>query len=196
MGSIHVFDKRDILGYYHKKKGSGLSAAQQIRSQLDHLDFNREYDTSIFNGIASKETIKKTLQRSREKVGKTTTKYFYLKYTPQSEKKAPYEVYDDQEEILFDPSEFSFNAFWQSSKPTMQKVVSIIRNYLMGMNSDDICLLCRKFGKNRVKAELIKTYRAYYKQGFIDVKGHRVPLEGRYDRNPVFKEIAKMIYDC
>jgi hypothetical protein len=53
-----------------------------------------------------------------------------------------------------------------------------------------------KIWKNRVKAELIATYRALYKQGFIDVKGHRVPLEGRYDRNPVFKEILKMIHDC
>ena len=173
-----------------------MSASQQIRSRMDHLDFNREYDASIFQGIASKETIKKTLQRSRDKVGKTTTKYFYIKYTPQSKKKAPYEVYDDQEEIVFDPAEFSFNAFWQSRKPTVQKVASIIRNYLMGMNPNDICLLCRKFGKNRVKAELIKTYRVYYKQGYIDVKGHKVPLKGRYDRNPIFKEIVKMIRDC
>ena len=173
-----------------------MSVAQQIRSQLDYLHFNCEYDASVFEGIASKETIKKTLQRSRDKVGKTTTKYFYVKYTPQSKRKAPYEVYDDQEEVMFDPTEFSFNAFWQSGKPTMQKVSSIIRNYLTAMDQNDICLLCRKFGKNRVKAELIATYRALYKQGFIDVKGHKVPLEGRYDRNPVFKEILKMIHDC
>ena len=173
-----------------------MSVAQQIRSQLDRLHFNCEYDASVFDGIASKETIKKTLQRSRERVGKTTTKYFYVKYTPQSKKKAPYEVYDDQEEVMFNPTEFSFNAFWQSGKPTIQKVSSIIRNYLTGMDQNDICLLCRKFGKNRVKAELIATYRTLYKQGFVDVKGHRVPLEGRYDRNPVFKEILKMIHDC
>ena len=173
-----------------------MSVAQQIRSRLDHLDFNCEYDASVFEGIASKETIKKTLQRSRERIGKTTTKYFYVKYTRQSKKKAPYEVYDDQEEVIFDPSEFSFNAFWQSGKSTMQKVSSIIRNYLTGMNQNDIRLLCQKFGKNRVKAELIATYKTLYRQGFIDVKGHRVPLEGRYDRNPVFKEILKMIHDC
>ncbi|MCF6201071.1 MAG: hypothetical protein L3J42_02905 [Hydrogenimonas sp.] len=173
-----------------------MSAAQQIRSRLDHLDFNREYDASVFEGIASKETIKKTLQRSRDKIGKTTAKYFYIKYTPQSKRKAPYEVYDDQEEVVLDPTQFSFNAFWQSGKPTTQKVSSVIRNYLMGMDQNDICLLCRKFGKNRVKAELIATYKAFYKQGFIDVKGHKVPLEGRYDRNPVFKEILKMIHDC
>ena len=51
-----------------------MSVAQQIRSHLDHLDFNREYDASVFGDIASKETIKKTLQRSRDKIGKTTTK--------------------------------------------------------------------------------------------------------------------------
>jgi hypothetical protein len=173
-----------------------LSVAQQIRLQLDYLEFNHEYDTSVFGNIASKETIKKTLQRSRDKIGKTTTKYFYLKYTSQSRHKAPYEVYDDQEEVLFDPSEFSFNAFWQSGKPTMQKISSVIRNYLTAMDQKDICLLCRKFGKNRGKAELIATYKTFYKQGFIDVKGYRVPLEGRYDRNPVFKEILKMIHDC
>jgi len=173
-----------------------LSVAQQIRSQLDQLNFNCEYDASVFDGIASRETIKKTLQRSRERVGKTTTKYFYIKYTPQSKKKAPYEVYDDQEEVMFDSSEFSFNAFWQSSKPTKQKISSIIRNYLMAMDQNDIGILCRKFGKNRVKAELIATYKTLYKQGFIDVKGYRVTLEGRYDRDPVFKEILKIIHDC
>jgi enoyl-[acyl-carrier-protein] reductase (NADH) len=104
-----------------------VSVAQQIRSRLDQLEFNREYDTSVFGDITSKETIKKTLQRSRDKIGKTTTKYFYLKYTPQNRHKAPYEVYDDQKEVLFDPSEFSFNAFWQSGKPTMQKVSSVIQ---------------------------------------------------------------------
>ena len=173
-----------------------MSVAQQIRSKLDRLKFNREYDASVFDGIASKETIKKTLQRSRDRVGKTTTKYFYIKYTPQSRYNAPYEVYDDQEEVMFDPSEFSFNAFWQSGNPTMQKISSVIRNYLTAMDPNDICLLCRKFGKNRVKSELIATYKAFYKQGFIDVKGHKVPLEGRYDRNTVFKEILKMIHDC
>ncbi len=173
-----------------------MSAAQQIRARLDCLDFNQEYDASIFGDIASKESIKKTLQRSHDKIGKTTSRYFYIKYTPQSRQKAPYEIYDNQEETLFDPSKFSFNAFWQSNKPTMQKVSSIIRNYLSGMDRNDICLLCQKFGKNRVKAELIATYRALYKQGFVDVKGYRVPLEGRYDRNPIFKEILKMIHDC
>ena len=173
-----------------------MSVAQQIRSQFDYLDFDREYDASIFDGIASKETIKKTLQRSRDRIGKTTTKYFYLKYTHKSKRNAPYEVYDDEEEVMFDPSEFSFNAFWQSSQPSTQKVSSVIRNYLMAMEQKDICLLCRKFGKNRVKAELIAVYKAFYKQGFIDVKGYRVPLEGRYDRNPLFKEILKMIHDC
>ncbi len=173
-----------------------MSAAQQIRSYLEHLDYNHEYDASVFDGIASKETVKKTLQRSHDMIGKTTTKYFYLKYTPKSRHHAPYEVYDDQEEVLFDPSEFSFNAFWQSGKPTMQKVSSIIRNYLMTMEPKDICTLCRKFGKNRVKAEHIATYKALYKQGFIDVKGRKIPLEGRYDRNPVFKSILKMIHDC
>ena len=173
-----------------------MSAAQLIRSRLDQLDYNREYDTSIFDHIAPKETIKKTLQRTQEQIGKTTTKYFYIKYTPQSRHKAPYEVYDDQEEVLFDPSEFSFNAFWQSDRPTTQHARAIIRNYLNAMNPDDICLLCKKFGKNRVKAELIKMYKAYYKQGFIDVKGYKILLDGRYDRNPIYKEILKMIHDC
>ena len=170
--------------------------AQLIRMQLENLDYNREYDASVFNDIASKETIKKTLQRSRDRIGKTTTKYFYIKYTPQSGRKAPYEVYDDQAEVHFDPSEYRFNAFWQSSKPTIQKVSAVIRNYLAAMDQDDICTLCRKFGKNRVKAELIATYKALYRQGFIDIKGYKVPLEGRYDRNSVFKETLKMIHDC
>lgn len=173
-----------------------MTAAQAIRRRLDRLDFDREYDASVFEGIASKETVKKTLQRSHDKIGKTTEKYFYLKYTARSEHSAPYEICDDREEILFDPSEFSFNAFWQSRKPTIQKIPRVIRSYLAGMNPNDICLLCRKFGRNRVKAELIATYKSLYKQGFVDVKGFKVPLKGRYDRNPVFKDILKMIRDC
>ena len=173
-----------------------MSAAKEIRARLDQLEFNREYDASVFDGVASKETIKKCLQRSRDRVGKTNGRHFYIKYTPRSGRKAPYEVYDDQEETVFDPSEFSFNAFWQSSRPTLQKVSTVIRNYLRAMNPDDIRLLCRKFGKNRVKAELVSYYKDLYKQGFIDIKGYRVPLEGRYDRNPVFREILQMIHDC
>jgi hypothetical protein len=52
----------------------GFVQSVRISSQLDRLEFNRKYDTSVFGNIASKETIKKTLQRSRDKIGKTTTK--------------------------------------------------------------------------------------------------------------------------
>jgi hypothetical protein len=174
-----------------------VSVAQRIRSRIDHLEFDREYDTSIFADIASQETIKKTLQRSHDRIGKTTHRYFYRKYTPQSDAPhAPYAAFDNQQEIRFDPLEFSFNAFWQSDKPTVQKVTAIIRNYLVGMHPQDICTLCRKFGKNRVKAELVTLYKAHYKRGFVDVKGLRVSLEGRYDRDPVFRKILKMVHDC
>jgi hypothetical protein len=47
-----------------------------------------------------------------------------------------------------------------------------------------------------VKRELILKYKEMYAQGFLNVKGMEITLEGRYDRNPAFIEILGMINDC
>lgn len=60
------------------------------------------------------------------------------------------------------------------------------------MNPQDIQTLCKNFERNRVKRELIQKYKEMYDQGFIDVKA----LDGRYDRNPAFRELMSMINDC
>jgi hypothetical protein len=46
-----------------------------------------------------------------------------------------------------------------------------------------------------VKSELIQKYKAMYSLGSVNIKGLEVKLEGRYDRNPAFVEIIKMIDD-
>ena len=173
-----------------------MSLAREIRNRITHLNYNQEYSSAIFEGLASQELIKKTLQRSPDLIAKTTTKKFYRKYLSRSNEPAPYSIYDDQESVPFDPSEYTFNAFWQTSKPSTQKASSIIRNYLATMEPKDIQILCRKFGTNRVKSELIQKYKALYKQGYINVKGLEIPLNGRYDRNPAFRELMGIVSDC
>ena len=61
------------------------------------------------------------------------------------------------------------------------------------MNSKDIQTLCSNFGRNRGKRELIQKYKEMYAQGFLNVKGMELILEGRYDSNPAFVEILGMI---
>ena len=173
-----------------------MTAASAIRERLNQCNYNQEYSADIFRDIAKSETIKKTLQRSGSLIGKTTTKKFYRKYRYNDTSLSPYLVYDDQEMVQFDPSIFSFNAFWQTAKPSTQKASAVIRNYLATMHAEDIKKLCQIFGRNRVKRELILKYKVLYKQGFIDVKGMKVPLHGRYDRNPIFKELVGVIDDC
>ena len=99
---------------------------------------------------------------------------------------------------LHDPKDFTFNCFWQSSKPTMQTVTSIIRNYLGTMNKQDIHTLCKKFGKDRVLKELNDKYKELFEIGFFDFKGMKIPLTGDYKDYGTFKEILKIIkeYKC
>jgi len=173
-----------------------MTQAQKIRNRINTLDYNEEYSAKIFDDVFSQETIKKTLQRSQDIIAKTTTKRFYRLYLKQDAAVAPYATFDNEDKIKFDPQEYTFNAFWQTSKPSIQSVSSVIRNYLATMNPSDIQTLCNNFGRNRVKRELIQKYKEMYDQGFLNVKGMEIVLEGRYDRNPAFKEILGMINDC
>lgn len=137
-----------------------------------------------------------TLQRSTDLIAKTSTKKFYRIYTSNQRDIFPYLVADDVNTILFDPKAYTFNCFWQTSDVSEQSVSSIIQNYLATMNPVDIGTLCGNFGTGRVKSELIQKYKAMYKQGSINIKGLEVPLNGRYDRNPAFLELVRMIDDC
>ena len=99
---------------------------------------------------------------------------------------------------LHNPNDYTFNCFWQSSKPTMQTVTSIIRNYLGTMNKQDIHTLCKKFGKDRVLKELNAKYKELFELGFFDFKGMKIPLTGNYKEHGTYKEILKIIkeYKC
>ena len=99
---------------------------------------------------------------------------------------------------LHDPKDFTFNCFWQSSKPTMQTVTSIIRNYLGTMNKQDIHTLCKKFGKDRVLKELNAKYKELFELGFFDFKGMKIPLTGNYKEHGTYKEILEILkeYKC
>lgn len=102
----------------------------------------------------------------------------------------------DMDDIIdFEPSEYSSNMFWQTNQKSQQKVYAIISNYLSTMNIEDIKKLCNQFGKNMVKAVLNDKYKKLYAQGYISTSGMDIPLIGKYNENPIFKQILGVIND-
>lgn len=102
----------------------------------------------------------------------------------------------DMDDIIdFKPSEYSLNMFWQTNQKSQQKVYAIISNYLSTTNNSDINKLCSKFGKNMVRAVLNDKYKKLYAQGYISTSGMDIPLIGKYNENPMFKEILGVIND-
>lgn len=104
-------------------------------------------------------------------------------------------VVDIDDIIDFEPSEYSSNMFWQTNQKSQQKVYAIISNYLSTMNIEDIKKLCNQFGKNMVKAVLNDKYKKLYAQGYISTSGMDIPLIGKYNENPTFKQILGVIND-
>lgn len=104
-------------------------------------------------------------------------------------------VVDMSDSVEFEPSEFSVNLFWQTNQMSQQKVYAIISNYLGTLNHDDIKILCNKFGKNMVKAVLDDKYKSMYKKGHISTNGMDIPLQGKYNQNPIYKQILGIIND-
>ena len=98
--------------------------------------------------------------------------------------------------VIFNPKEYSYNQFWQTSKNSEQKVYSIILNYLSTMQSNDIKQLCKNFGKTLVKSVLNDKYKKMYKKGYISTSVMDIPLTGIYNKNETYKEILRMINDC
>ena len=103
-------------------------------------------------------------------------------------------VKDIYEELyLHDPSDYTFNCFWQTPFPANQTVTSIIRNYLGTMNKQDIHTLCKKFGKDRVLEELNNKYKELFEIGFFDFKGWKIPLSGKYEDYELFKILLEIV---
>ena len=119
--------------------------------------------------------------------------YTLLSHLEYDEVKAKAGVVDLSDSVEFEPSEFSVNLFWQTNQKSYQKVYSIISNYLSTLNHNDIKTLCDKFSKNMVKAVLDDKYKSLYKKGFISTNGIDIQLEGKYNQNPIYKEVLGMI---
>ena len=121
--------------------------------------------------------------------------YTLLENLEYTDVKNKIDVVDLSDEVEFNPQEFSTNLFWQTSNTNHQKVYAIISNYLSTLNANDIKELCKRFGKNMVKSVLNDKYKSLYKQGFISTNGMDIPLNGKYNQNPIYKQLSGMIND-
>jgi len=123
--------------------------------------------------------------------------YNLLENTDYNEAKNKINVYDLNDIVEFEPSQYSYNLFWQTNQKSEQKVYAIISNYLSTLNKSDIQILCKQYGKNMVKAVLIDKYKKIYAKGFISTNGIDIPIKGNYTQNEVFREIMEIInHDC
>jgi len=95
--------------------------------------------------------------------------------------------------VIFDPSLYSRNLFWQTNRQSKQRVCSIISNYLSTMNENDIKILCEQFGKNLVKSVLKDKYKKMYGEGYISTNGMDIPLSGKYEKNELYRKLLDMI---
>ena len=121
--------------------------------------------------------------------------YTLLENLEYTDVKNKIDVVDLSDEVEFNPQTFSTNLFWQTSNTSKQKVYAIISNYLSTLNVNDIKELCKRFGKNMVKSVLNDKYKALYKQGFISTNGMDIPLSGKYNQNPIYKQLSGIIND-
>ena len=121
--------------------------------------------------------------------------YTLLENLEYTDVKNKIDVADLSDEVEFNPQVFSTNLFWQTSNTSKQKVYAIISNYLSTLNANDIKELCKRFGKNMVKSVLNDKYKSLYKQGFISTNGMDIPLNGKYNQNPIYKQLSGIIND-
>jgi len=122
--------------------------------------------------------------------------YSLLERLDYTEAKKKIDVVDVNDVIVFNPSDFSRNLFWQTNEQSEQKVYSIISNYLSTMNENDIRTLCKQFGKNIVRSVLKEKYKKMYAKGYISANGIDIPLTGSYNQNEMYKQVAGIINDC
>ncbi|WP_428024418.1 hypothetical protein [Arcobacter sp.] len=121
--------------------------------------------------------------------------YTLLQNIAYEDAKDKIQAVDINDTIEFEPSDYSVNMFWQTNEKSKQKVYAIISNYLSTVNTDDIKKLCTQFGKNMVKAVLNDKYKKMYAQGYISTSGMDIPLSGKYNENPTFKQLSGIIND-
>jgi DNA phosphorothioation-dependent restriction protein DptG len=122
--------------------------------------------------------------------------YTLLESLNYDETKEKINAVDIDDVVVFNPSAYSHNLFWQTNEESEQKVYSIISNYLSSMNKSDIVKLCSQFGKNIVKSVLNDKYKKMYALGFISTSGMDIPLNGKYNQNEMYKQIVGVIHDC
>ena len=121
--------------------------------------------------------------------------YTLLESLEYGEAKEKINAVDVDDVIVFDPTKYSHNLFWQTNEQSEQKVYSIISNYLSSMNEYDIQKLCEQFGKNMVKSVLVDKYKKMYSQGYISTNGIDIPLTGTYNRNEIYQRLNGVIND-
>ncbi len=122
--------------------------------------------------------------------------YELLEQTDYQEAKQKINVVDVNDTVMFDQTLYTYNLFWQTSKVSKQKVYAIISNYLSTMNQSDIKTLCAQYGKNMVRSVLNDRYKKMYLKGYISTNGMDIPLEGKYNQNVMYRQLAGMINDC
>ena len=121
--------------------------------------------------------------------------YTLLESLEYGEAKEKINAVDVDDVVIFDPTMYSHNLFWQTNEQSEQKVYSIISNYLSSMNEHDIQRLCEQFGKNMVKSVLVDKYKKMYSQGYISTNGMDIPLTGIYNQNEMYKRLNDIIND-
>ena len=179
-----------------------MSDINNVRKIINTLPFNKEFGYEVFSNLnISTISMQKSVFRSSDMVAQTKRGKFYRKLIPEVSdtflitNTKPYEYYDNELVAIYDPKRFNSKAIWQSSKPSYQKITTIIRRTLSSMDENDINELCVMFGIQRVKMELVLMYKQMYKDGFINLNGLELELSGRYDRNPSYKILIGYIDD-
>ena len=179
-----------------------MSDINSVRKIINALPFNKEFGYDVFKNLdISTIRMQKSVYRSSDIVAQTKRGKFYRKLIPEVSdtflltNAKPYEYYDNEKVAIYDPKRFNSKEIWQSSKPSYQKITTIIRRTLSGMDEDDILELCMMFGIQRVKMELILMYKQMYKDGFVNLNGLELELSGRYDRDTSYKILRGYIDD-
>ncbi|MCK9492135.1 MAG: hypothetical protein M0Q24_08585 [Sulfurimonas sp.] len=179
-----------------------MSDIKSVREIINTLPFNKEFGYEIFENLdISTISMQKSVHRSPHLIAQTKRGKFYRKLIPEASDSflltnaKPYEYYDNEKVALYDPKRFNSKEIWQSSKPSYQKITTIIRRTLSAMDKEDIYELCLMFGIQRVKMELILMYKEMYKDGFINLNGLELKLNGRYDRDASYKILRGYIDD-
>ena len=168
-----------------------MSQENIIRNTIKRLEYNKEYRNDVFKNIDSLN-LRKITKLLPELVGNTINGRYYKKLTKYNSK-APYEIPDTQAFDIYDPSEYTFNPMWQSSKPREIDILRIIAKVLDTVSEEDIFTLCKKYGKNRLRRILADKWKKRFKKGYISTAAIDIELKGRYDKNSVYKLMRKMI---